>query len=169
VLPQRGHFIVHICVKGPSGVTVKISNVGFTVASFNRFLISIRRDAVQFAGISGSTTPMSKSAQQNQSVEASRGVASNSERTSRYQVIFPATLPICRTRTKETQKNLFHSLATFAQILAGNIVLRHLMCANFPLVSVPGVFHALHHLGLERVSFFEQLVYTFGIRTLDVG
>ncbi len=36
-----------------------------------------------------------------------------------------------------------HSLL-FIQILAGNIILRHLMRANFPLVSVPGVFHALH-------------------------
>ncbi len=74
-------------------------------------LIGIRRDAVQFVGISGSTTPMSKSALQNQSVEAPRGVDSNSERTSRYQVIFPATLPICRTRTKEAQKTCStHSL-----------------------------------------------------------
>jgi hypothetical protein len=32
---------------------------------------------------------------------------------------------------------------------------RHLMRANFPLVSALGVFHALHHLGLERVSFLE--------------
>jgi hypothetical protein len=36
VLPQRGHFIVHICVKGPSGVTLKIWNVDSTVASCNR-------------------------------------------------------------------------------------------------------------------------------------
>src|SRR3981081_918163 len=43
------------------------------------------------------------------------------------------------------------------------------MRANFPLVSVIGVFHALHHVGLERVSFLEQLVHTLRIRTLDVG
>src|SRR6266850_4864968 len=54
-------------------------------------------------------------------------------------------------------------------MLAGNIVLRHLMRVNFPLVSVIGVFHALHHVGLERVSFLEQLVHTLRIRTLDVG
>src|SRR5271156_1043722 len=61
-----------------------------------------------------------------------------------------------------------HSLL-FIQILAGNIILRNLMRVNFPLVSVPGVFHALHHIGLERVSFVEQLVYTLRIRTLDAG
>src|SRR5271157_1409917 len=43
------------------------------------------------------------------------------------------------------------------------------MCANFPLVSVPGVFHSLHHIGLERVSLLEQLVHTLRIRTLNVG
>src|SRR5712692_1328954 len=43
------------------------------------------------------------------------------------------------------------------------------MRANFPLGSVLGFFHALHHLGLERVSFLEQLVHTLRIRTLDVG
>ena len=41
-LPQRGHFIVHICVKGPSGVTLKIRNVVSIVASFNRRFIGIR-------------------------------------------------------------------------------------------------------------------------------
>ena len=41
----------------------------------------------------------------------------------------------------------------FVQRLPGNIILRHLMGANFRPVSVPGVFHALHRLGLERVSF----------------
>jgi hypothetical protein len=34
------------------------------------------------------------------------------------------------------------------------------MRANFPSVSVLGILHALHHVGLERVSFFEQLVHT---------
>src|SRR5712691_9872004 len=43
------------------------------------------------------------------------------------------------------------------------------MRANVPLVSVPGIFHALHHVGLERVSFLEQFVHTLRIRTLDVG
>lgn len=36
----------------------------------------------------------------------------------------------------------------FIPILAGNIILRHLMRTNFPLVSVPGVLHALHRVGL---------------------
>src|SRR5580704_1051157 len=43
------------------------------------------------------------------------------------------------------------------------------MRANFPFVSVPGVFYALHHVGLERVPLLEQLVYTLRIRTLDIG
>jgi hypothetical protein len=58
------------------------------------------------------------------------------------------------------------SLTTSIRILAGNIILRHLVCANFLLVGFPGVFHALHRLGLERVSL---LVHTLRIRTLDVG
>ena len=41
--------------------------------------------------------------------------------------------------------------------------------ANFPLVSVPGVFHALHRVSLERVSFLKQLVHTLRIRTFNVG
>jgi hypothetical protein len=61
------------------------------------------------------------------------------------------------------------SLTTSIRILAGNIILRHLVCANFLLVGFPGVFHALHRLGLERVSLLEQLVHTLRIRTLDVG
>jgi len=55
------------------------------------------------------------------------------------------------------------------RILARNIILRHLVCANFPLVSVPGVFHPLYHVRLKRVPFPEQLVHTLRIRTLDVG
>ena len=57
----------------------------------------------------------------------------------------------------------------FVQIFAGNIVLRHLMRANFPTLSVPSVFHAHHYVGLEGVSFLEQLLYTLRIRTFDVG
>jgi hypothetical protein len=74
VLPQCGHFIVQICVKGPSGVTLKIWNVDSIVAS-NRRLIGIRRDAVRLACISGSTTLMQKFAQQNQSVEVLRALS----------------------------------------------------------------------------------------------
>ena len=52
-------------------------------------------------------------------------------------------------------------------MLARNVIPPHLMRANFPLVSALGVFHALHHLGLERVSFLEQLVHTFPSRQLE--
>ena len=57
----------------------------------------------------------------------------------------------------------------FIPIFAGNIILRHLMSTNLPLISVLGVFHAFHRLGLERVSFLEQLVHTLRIRAFDVG
>ena len=44
------------------------------------------------------------------------------------------------------------------------------MRADFPRpTSVPGVFDAFHYFGLERVSFFEQLLHTLRIRGLDVG
>ena len=55
VLLQRGHFIVHICVNGPSGASLKIWNVDSTVASSNRRLIGILWDVIGFVGISGST------------------------------------------------------------------------------------------------------------------
>src|SRR3981081_337706 len=70
---------------------------------------------------------------------------------------------------KRGSTRLWNLVARTIQILARNIILRHFMRSNFPLVSVPGVFHALHHVGLERVSFFEQLVHTLRIRSLDVG
>jgi hypothetical protein len=57
----------------------------------------------------------------------------------------------------------------FIQIFAGNIILRHLMRANFPLNPAPGVFHASHDFGLERVSFLDELAHTLRIRSLDVG
>src|ERR1700740_2332479 len=59
-----------------------------------------------------------------------------------------------------------HSLL-FIHMLARNVIPPHLMRANFPLVSALGVFHALHHLGLERVSFLEQLVHTFRVGSLN--
>ena len=74
VLPQRGHFIVHICVNGPSGVTLKIWNVDSTVASSKRHLIGIRWDAIRFLGTSGSTALKEKLPLQNQSVEVYRGL-----------------------------------------------------------------------------------------------
>jgi hypothetical protein len=42
-------------------------------------------------------------------------------------------------------------------MFTGNIILRHLMRANFLLISVPGVFYSLHYVRLEVVSFLEQL------------
>jgi hypothetical protein len=62
----------------------------------------------------------------------------------------------------------YHSLF-FIQIFLGNIILWHLMRANFPFISAPGVFHARHYVSFKRVSLFEQLVDTLRIRTLDAG
>ena len=63
-----------------------------------------------------------------------------------------------------------NQLLIFVQIFAGHVVLRYLVRADFPRpTSVPGVFHAFHYFGLERVSFLEQLLDTLRIRGLDVG
>jgi len=43
------------------------------------------------------------------------------------------------------------------------------MRANLFLVGVTSVFHPHYCVGLERVSFLEQLLYTLRIRTFDVG
>lgn len=45
----------------------------------------------------------------------------------------------------------------FVQIFAGNIILRHFMSVDFALV--PGVLHALHHVGLEGIPFFEEFIH----------
>ena len=60
---------------------------------------------------------------------------------------------------------------TFAVVQTPEDFTRELR-ANRPHVvptSVPGVFDAFHYFGLERVSFFEQLLHTLRIRGLDVG
>jgi len=41
------------------------------------------------------------------------------------------------------------------------------MSVDFAFVS--GVFHALYHVGLKRVSFFEKFVDTLGSGAGDVG
>ncbi len=68
-----------------------------------------------------------------------------------------------------TTEPLTHYSLLFIQILAGNIILRHLVRANLLLVSVTSVFHACHCVGLERVSFLDQLGHTLRICTFDVG
>jgi hypothetical protein len=65
------------------------------------------------------------------------------------------------------RSNMIHSLL-FIQILARNIILRHLVDVNFHFISVLGVFHALHNVGFERVPFLEQLIHTLRICSLDV-
>jgi len=65
-------------------------------------------------------------------------------------------------------KRAYHSLF-FIQIFLGNIILQYLMRANLLLVSVTSVFDARHCVGLERVSFLDQLGHTLRIRTFDVG
>ncbi len=43
------------------------------------------------------------------------------------------------------------------------------MRVNLALIRLPSVFDSLHHLGLERVPFLDQLIYALGIRTFDIG
>jgi hypothetical protein len=104
VLPQRGHFMVHICVKGPSGVTLKIWNVDSIVASFNRRLIGIRWDAIRFVGTSGSTALNGEVSPAKSISWGFQNVVSNSERTSRYRVISSSDIATCRTGTKGLKK-----------------------------------------------------------------
>jgi hypothetical protein len=104
VLPQRGHFIVHICVKGPSGVTLKIWNVDSTVASCSRHLVGIRRDTIRFMSISGSTALMEKLASKINQLKF-QSVTMNAEATSRYRVISFSDTATCRTRTGTPEKN----------------------------------------------------------------
>ena len=61
------------------------------------------------------------------------------------------------------------SLSIFIQIFLGNIILRYLIRTNLLLVIVTSVFYARHCVGLERVSFLDQLGHTLRIRTFDVG
>ena len=42
------------------------------------------------------------------------------------------------------------------------------MGVDFPLIGVVGFFDAGYYVGLERVPFFEQLVYTFRICAFNV-
>ena len=57
----------------------------------------------------------------------------------------------------------------FVQILAGNIIFRHLMRVDFLFLGILGVFHAFHYIRLERVSFLKQFVDAFRIRTFAPG
>jgi hypothetical protein len=47
------------------------------------------------------------------------------------------------------------------QILVGNVILGHLVSADFLLVGPVGGLDARHHTAFERISFFDQLVHTF--------
>ena len=40
---------------------------------------------------------------------------------------------------------------------------------DFPLISGLGVFHTFHNVSLERISFFEKLLNTFGGSSLNAG
>jgi hypothetical protein len=60
----------------------------------------------------------------------------------------------CRFATRFAIATL-NILSFFVEILAGNIVLRHLVGVNFLLVGVVSGFHTTHHVGLKRVSLFE--------------
>jgi len=64
---------------------------------------------------------------------------------------------------------MLRSLITLLSVFVGDIILRHLMRPNWPRVRARGVFHALHHIGLERVSFLQQLGHTFRICVFNIG
>src|SRR5882762_2972868 len=71
----------------------------------------------------------------------------------------------CSERPLDPQRLIACALI-FIQIFAGNIILRHLVRANFPLIVPPGVFHASHDFCLERVSFLDQLAHTLRVHSL---
>lgn len=54
------------------------------------------------------------------------------------------------------------------QILLGNIIFRYFVSVDFPFVGVVSALHTLDHAGLEGISFFNQLVYTFRIRPFAI-
>jgi hypothetical protein len=57
----------------------------------------------------------------------------------------------------------------FVEIFAGNIILGHLVSANFPFISLPCAFDASHHVSLERISFLDQLLDTLRVRAFGAG
>jgi len=61
------------------------------------------------------------------------------------------------------------NLLFFVQIFAGNIVLRHLVRANFLLVSVVSAFDTSNDVGFECIPFLDQLVDALRIRSLETG
>ena len=57
----------------------------------------------------------------------------------------------------------------FVQIFARNIVLRHLVRANFLLVSVVSAFDTSHDVGFECIPFLDQLVNALRIGSFEAG
>jgi len=60
---------------------------------------------------------------------------------------------------------LFES-GIFVQVLAGNIIFRHFTGVDFPLVVILSLFYPRYYVGLESVSFLQQLLDTLRISTL---
>ena len=56
----------------------------------------------------------------------------------------------------------------FVEIFGGNIVFRHFMGFDFPLVGIRGILHAFDDFGFKRIALFEQLAHTFRIGTFNV-
>src|SRR5579863_168576 len=57
----------------------------------------------------------------------------------------------------------------FVQVFIRNIILRHFVGMHFALIFVICGFNTRQYVCLESISFFEQLVNTFGIRAFHVG
>jgi hypothetical protein len=57
----------------------------------------------------------------------------------------------------------------FIQIFAGNVVLGNLVCANFFFVCIVGILYARDYARFESISFLDQLIDAFRIRSFAVG
>ena len=57
----------------------------------------------------------------------------------------------------------------FVQIFARNIVLRHLVPANFLLVRVVSAFDTSDEVGFECIPFLDQLVNALPIGSFEAG
>ena len=57
----------------------------------------------------------------------------------------------------------------FVQILAGNVIFRHFTGVDFPLVVILSLFYPGYYVGLERVSFLQQLLDTLRLGALTPG
>ena len=58
-------------------------------------------------------------------------------------------------------------LSVFIQILPRYVIFRYFAGAHFPVLVFFSFFDARHNTSLEGIAFFDQLIDTLRIRTLD--